>query len=130
MGQGAMGRCMIFCLLLSIADPPCTLQKDMNSLFFAGRAATARCKHVSSRAHAAPANGHRELASVIEDLTMHCMRSCCARGLPECVALHAGSDADEIRIKEENTAMLRCTLFSSSCCEWEVHLSRSFTCRL
>ena len=73
MGPGAMGRCVIFCLLLYIAYPPCMPQKDVYILFFAGSAATARCKHVSCRAHAAPENGHRELASVIQDVTMPCM---------------------------------------------------------
>ena len=33
MGQGAMGRCMILCLLPFFADPPCTLQQDINMSF-------------------------------------------------------------------------------------------------
>ena len=48
---------------------------------------------------------------MIPDLAMPCMHSCHVRGLLEHVALHLGSRADEIRIKEDTTAMLRCIPF-------------------
>ncbi len=93
MGQGPMGRCITFCLLVFSLQ---TWHAHYHGRYKVVSLEEAARKQVSRKGYAAQAYGRRELERMIEDLAIT-RRHSCLRTLV--LVSNAGSDAGQIRVK-------------------------------